>query len=415
MKATIETAPALDVRAFLQAKTDQAVEILKEKGIDVWLTYVRESGENVDPALELIFDGDLTWESALLLTADGEKIAIVGVHDAPELEEMGIYHRVMGYREGISEPLVNTMTRLDPRTIAVNVSENDPLADGLGAGLHRLLRRRLEGTLLADRLVPAEDVIWCLRGRKLPMEIAMIRRAVQETERILEEVVDDIRPGLTARALAQRLRDRAAERGLSCAWTPKMCPIVSTGATSPVGHVTPGEETVARGRLVHVDYGVRAGGYCSDLQRMWWISEHGEAAPEPVQHAFRAVVDAIARAAEALRPDVPGWEVDQVARDWLTGQGFDEYEHALGHQVGRAAHDGGGATLAPRWERYNETPFQRAEAGNVYTLEPSIFLPDWGIIAVEEMVLVTPGGCEFLSSPQREIPALHFPEGRAQS
>ena len=103
-----------------------------------------------------------------------------------------------------------------------------------------------------------------------------------------------------------------------------------------------------------------------------------------------------------------GWEVDQVARDFLTAAGHDEYEHALGHQVGRAAHDGGGATLAPRWERYNETPYQRVEAGNVFTLEPSIVLPDWGLIALEEMVLVTKDGCEFLSSPQKELPILQF-------
>jgi Xaa-Pro aminopeptidase len=407
LRATTES-PALDVRGLLAAKTDQAIEILKEKGIDVWLTYVRESSANVDPALELIFDGDLTWESALILTADGEKIAIVGVHDAPELEDMAIWQRVIGYREGISEPLVNTMTRLSPHSIAVNISENDPLADGLGAGLHRLLKRRFEGTLFGDRLVSAEDVIWCLRGRKIPMEIAAIRRAAQETERILEEATADIRPGVTAKEFAQRIRDRASERGLTSAWMPKICPIVSTGASSPVGHVAPGEEVIARGRLVHVDYGVRADGYCSDLQRMWWVSERGEGPPEPVLHAFQAVADAIVRASDALKPDVPGWEIDQVARDYLTSQGYDEYEHALGHQVGRAAHDGGGATLAPRWERYNETPYQRVEAGNVYTLEPSILLPEHGIVALEEMVLVTAKGCEFLSTPQRELPVLHF-------
>lgn len=408
MRATTETSPALDVRGFLAAKTDQAVEILKEKGIDVWLTYVRESSTNVDPALELIFEGDLTWESALILTADGEKIAIVGVHDAPELEDMGIWQRVIGYREGISEPLVNTMTRLAPHAIAVNVSENDPLADGLGTGLHRLLKRRFEGTLFADRLVSAEDVIWCLRGRKLPMEIAAIRRATHETERILEEAASDIRPGVTARELARRIRERADNRDLAGAWTPKMCPIVSTGASSPVGHVSPGEEAIARGRLVHVDYGVRADGYCADLQRMWWVSERGEGPPEIVLHAFQAVAEAIVRAADALKPEAQGWEIDQVARDYLTSQGYDEYEHALGHQVGRAAHDGGGATLAPRWERYNETPYQRVEVGHVFTLEPSIVLPEHGIVALEEMILVTANGCEFLSTPQRELPVLQF-------
>jgi Xaa-Pro aminopeptidase len=400
----------LDAHAFIVAKTDQAIEILKEKGIDVWVTYVRETIVNVDPTLELIFEGDLTWESALILTADGEKIAIVGVHDAPELEELGIYDRVIGYREGISEPLVNTFTRLAPHTIALNFSENDPLADGLGAGLQKLFLRRLEGTLFGDDIVSAEDVIWSLRGRKLPLEVEAIRRSCRETEAILQQQVSEIRPGLTACDLAARIRDEARARGWRCAWTPKMCPLVTTGPGSRIGHVTPQAETIGPGSLVHVDFGVKIDGYCSDIQRMWHMSSGGSGPPEPVLHAFQTVVDAITKAAEALAPGVQGWEIDQIARDHVTGQGHDEYQHALGHQVGRSPHDGGGATLAPRWERYNETPYRKVESGNVFTLEPSILLPDHGLVSLEEMVLVTDDGCEFLTERQRELPDLNFSE-----
>ncbi|GJM44153.1 MAG: peptidase M24 [Gemmatimonadota bacterium] len=409
MSSTIDREPTLDARKFLIAKTDQATEILKEKGIDVWITYVRESIANVDPALELIFDGDLTWESALILTADGEKIAIVGVHDAPEMEEAGIYKRVIGYREGISEPLVNTMARINPHSIAVNISENDPLADGLGAGLHRLLLRRLEGTIHEDNLVSAEDVIWSLRGRKLPVEVDAIRSAIRHTEELLDQAAADLRPGLAARDFATGIRESASMRGLPCAWTPKMCPIVSTGAASKVGHVSPGAETIGPGSLVHVDFGVRVDGYCADLQRMWYVSANGDGPAEQIAHAFDTINQAITKAAAALHPGVAGWEVDQIARDVLTEAGYEEYQHALGHQVGRAPHDGGGALLAPRWERYNETPYSKVEQGNVFTLEPSILLPDHGMIALEEMVLVTAEGCEFLSKRQMELPILHFP------
>jgi Xaa-Pro aminopeptidase len=408
VSTSTDLAAGLERQAFLTAKTDQAIEILKEKGIDVWITYVRESGTNVDPSLELIFDGDLTWESALILTADGEKIAIVGIHDAPEVEEAGIYGRVIGYREGISEPLVNTITRLDPRTIAVNFSENDPLADGLGAGLHRLLKRRFGGTLFADRLVSAEDVIWSLRGRKLPMEIELLRRCVAETERILEVAARRIRPGLSGFELANIVRGLAEEKGWGCAWTPKLCPIVTTGPDARVGHVSPTRESIAPGSLVHVDFGIRAQGYCSDIQRLWWVAGGaGDGVPEQVQHAFETIVEAIGKSAEALRPGVLGWEVDHIAREFLESRGYDEYQHALGHQLGRSSHDGGGATLAPRWERYNETPFRPVEAGNVFTLEPSIQLPEYGLVALEENVLVTDAGAEFLSRPQRELPVLH--------
>lgn len=400
----------LDARSFLRAKTDQAIEILKEKGIDVWLTYVRESGANVDPSLELIFEGDLTWESALILTADGEKIAIVGVHDAPDIEDADVYTRVIGYREGITEPLVNTLSRIAPHSVAINVSENDPLADGLGAGLHQLLLRRLADTAYHDQLVPAEDIIWSLRARKLPMEVDMIRTAVKETEAILRDVAEQIEPGQTAASLANWMRSTAYAKGFRTAWVPKMCPIVTVGAGSPVGHVSPRDEAVTAGAVVHVDFGVKYSNYCADLQRMWWVSGNGDGPAEPVAHAFEAIVAAIQKAKDALKPGVQGWEIDQIARDHLQEQGYEEFQHALGHQVGRAAHDGGGATLAPRWERYNETPYRKVEKNSVFTIEPSILLEEHGIISLEEMVLVTEDACEWLSTPQTELPVLHFPE-----
>jgi Xaa-Pro aminopeptidase len=142
---------------------------------------------------------------------------------------------------------------------------------------------------------------------------------------------------------------------------------------------------------------------------MWYISREGDGLPEPVAHAFACVNHAIEKAAASLKPGNLGWEIDQIARDVLAEEGYEEYQHALGHQLGRSAHDGGGATLAPRWERYNETPYRPVEAGNIFTLEPSIVLPDYGLVAIEENLLVTENGCEFLSNRQTELPVLYFP------
>ncbi|HMB68046.1 MAG TPA: M24 family metallopeptidase, partial [bacterium] len=215
--------------------------------------------------------------------------------------------------------------------------------------------------------------------------------------------------GQTAVELADVIRELSRDKGSECAWTPKICPIVTVGPSTRVGHVSPTQqETVATGGLVHVDFGVKHQGYCADLQRMWWVAEQGEGVPEPVQTAFDTIVKAIEKAAAALKPGVVGWEIDKIARDTLTSAGYEEYGHALGHQLGRSAHDGGGAALAPRWERYNETPFRPVEKSSVFTLEPSILVPDYGLIALEEDVLVTADGCEFLSKPQRTLPVLEF-------
>ncbi|MDW7682397.1 MAG: M24 family metallopeptidase, partial [bacterium] len=157
------------------------------------------------------------------------------------------------------------------------------------------------------------------------------------------------------------------------------------------------------GHIMNMDFGVRIDDYVSDLQRSWYFLKNGEvAAPDSVQHAFSTVRDAISRAAEFLRPGVEGWKVDAVARQYIVSQGYDEYPHALGHQVGREAHDGSGV-LCPKWERYGDLPYFKVEAGQVYTLEPRVTCAGHGVATIEEEVVVTENGCEFLSPRQMEL------------
>jgi len=103
-----------------------------------------------------------------------------------------------------------------------------------------------------------------------------------------------------------------------------------------------------------------------------------------------------------MKPGVKGIAVDQAARTLIVESGYDEFPHALGHQVGRFAHDGT-ALLGPAWEKYAEKPFLPLEQGMVFTIEPRLTVPGRGVVTVEEMVLITRGGAEYLSDPQREI------------
>ena len=189
-----------DVRLIAE-KLAQATGILNEFGVDVWLTFVRETSMSPDPMLELIFGGDLTWQSAFLLTKTGESIAIVGTFDSANLLEMGVYSKVVGYDEGISMPLRTELERLDPQTIAINYSEGDVAADGLSYGMYRNLVRMLQGTAYGERLISAEKLNFALRGRKSKTEIARIQQAVRTTEMLFDEVEAYVRPGMTQRCL----------------------------------------------------------------------------------------------------------------------------------------------------------------------------------------------------------------------
>jgi Xaa-Pro aminopeptidase len=138
------------------------------------------------------------------------------------------------------------------------------------------------------------------------------------------------------------------------------------------------------------------------MQRTFYILEEGEsAAPPEVQAGFDTIVRAIEESRQAMRPGIEGRAI-AVARGLISGAGYDELPHALGHQVGRYSHDGT-AILGPAWEKYAQKPFQPLEEAMVFTIEPRLIVPERGVATIEEMVVVTRNGAELLSNPQTQL------------
>jgi Xaa-Pro aminopeptidase len=389
---------------LVQEKVEQALGILDEQEIDLWLTFVRETSASGDPVLPLIYgEGDLTWQSALMLTRTGERIAIVGRFDAESAKGTGAYQNVIGYDDSLRLELLPALERLDPARIALNYSTDDVLADGLSHGLYQILMGYLHDTPCADRIVSAEGIIQALRGRKTAGEISRIKAAVETTQQIYERTFSYLQPGMTEIEIGDYMQAQLEVFGVGPAWHEGHCPTVNAGPDSPVGHVGRTEQVIQRGQLLHFDFGVKQDAYCSDIQRVVYLLAPGESQPpEPVQRGFDTVVRAVQAAVEAMKPGVLGKDVDAEARSVVTGAGYPEYKYGTGHHLGRLAHDGGGI-LGPTWERYGDSPFQPLEAGQVYTVEPGLAVPGYGYIGLEEDVLVTEDGAEYLSAPQREL------------
>lgn len=389
--------------SIVQEKASQAIEIMKEKQIDMWLTFVRETTAAGDPVLPLIYGHGLTWQSALIFTKSGERIAIVGKYEAETVRRTGTYTQIIPYDEAISPILRATLERLKPAQIAINYSRNDVLADGLPYGLYQVLCSHLAGTPFVDRFVSADGIIAVLRGRKTAGEIARIRAAIDTTAKIYANTFDYAQIGRSEAQISRFMQDQLRQFGVQPGWELDHCPIVSTGPESAGGHVGPTELTIQPGHILHIDFGVNQDDYCSDIQRVAYFLASGEVQPPAeVQRGFDTIVRAIQETVAMMKPGVLGKDADALARRIVVEAGYPEFKHATGHQLGRLAHDGAGL-LGPLWERYGDTPNYPLEAGQVYTIEPSLFVIGYGLMSTEEDVLVTEHGAEFLSQPQTKL------------
>ena len=388
---------------LIKEKIAQAVILLKEFDLDCWITFTRESAINGDPVLPFLVEGSLTWHSALIVTRTGFTAAVVGEYDRRSVEDLEAYGEVIGYVKGFGEPFQSLMTKINPATIALNYSAESEICDGITHGMYLTMVELLAGIGMQDRIVQADRIVSALRQRKTGTEIRAIGRAIAQTLEIYGAVAGFVRPGRSEREIAGFVREEMTRRSLEPAWDVNTCPAVFTGPDTAAAHYAPTERLVERGHVLNMDFGVRVDGYCSDLQRTFYVLAPGEVrAPQDVQRGFDTIVNAIEMARRAMRPGVQGIEVDRVARDLVTSGGYPEFPHALGHQVGRFAHDGT-ALLGPAWEKYARKPFYPLEPGMVFTLEPRLPVEGKGIATIEEMVVVTTSGADWLSAPQKEL------------
>ncbi len=384
-------------------KQQQAIELLNEKNIDMWLTFVRETGNIKDPMMDMLVGTGATWHSAFILTKSGDTVAVIGSLEEANLKSVGTFKEIKSYLKSVKNDFLEIMKKYDPQKIAINFSRNSSLADGLTHGCYLELIDLLKDTPYKDRLVSSEDLVAALRGRKSDAEIELMKTAIKETIRIFNEVTDFIKPGKTEKDVADFVKNLVEERGFGLAWDEEHCPAVFTGPDSAGAHSGPTNRVIERGHILNMDFGLNINGYCSDLQRTWYIlRENEDTPPAEVLHGFNTILESVTLAAQALKPGKLGCEIDDVARNYIVEKGYSEYPHALGHQIGRVAHDGG-ALLSPRWERYGNLPYMPVEKNQVFTIEPRLSVPGYGVATVEEEVLITEDGCKFISDRQTEI------------
>ena len=379
-------------------------EALTENDVDAWLITGRESIMKSEPILSVLGDMDFIIATTLIFTAAGKCIAIVSPLDVEGYKLIEGIDEVVEYQTTMEESIYEVFSKLKPKTLALNYCSSDAAADGLTVGMYRMLERVFERLDHTMQTVSAFPIVSDVRGRKTSSQIEKIRHCAVKADEYLRRVPEICKKGTTSLDIFNFLHDVAYKDGYGMSWADSQCPGVSVDPNVPSGHMGIVSTPIKEGYLINIDYGVSKDGYCSDLQRMYYVlKENEDDAPEEVKKAFYLVRDAIREAKEFMREGVTGFQVDQIARHKIVDEGYDSWNAALGHQVGHQTHDGG-TILANRRPRYNrpeliDTPLR---VGNVFTIEPGIETP-WGRVGIEEDVVITEHGTEWLVEPQQEL------------
>mgnify|MGYP001065658513 CR=1 FL=1 len=388
-----------------------ALQAMREEKIDMWIILTREYA--VDPlAKDFSADKAVAKTAIIFINEDTalKKIAICASYDTDPLQKSGIYDTIISYKkEGLAQHLKNIVEGKKPKKIAINISQDSPLADGLTASMLDYLKNTL-GEEYASKFVSSENIVIAYRSRLLPEEIEIIKEAVKITEEIIAKALSPevIKPGKTTeKDIANYIKKLMRDYGVGPSWEAESCPSVNAGITR--GHSEPTDYIIQRGDLITIDFGINLSGYCSDIQRTAYVLRKDETQPPDfIKKMWETNVKAIEAGFEKIKPGATGFEVDSASRSIIISAGYEEYPHAAGHVIGYSTHEIG-PILGPNWkDRYGKKVFYRLLPNQVFALEPSVYLYSkekngYLRIGIEEDVLVTETGAEFLSTPQKEL------------
>jgi Xaa-Pro aminopeptidase len=249
-------------------------------------------------------------------------------------------------------------------------------------------------------LVASDDLVELVRAVKDEAEIAIMRHAADVANEAFERLLSEIRVGMTEREIATLLEQHMVELGASGT---SFSTIVACGPGGAQPHAVPTDRPVRPGEPLLIDFGCRVDGYCSDTTRTFCIGE-----PDPKLVELYAIVrEAQDAGFKALADGVRrGRDVDAASRAVIEAAGYGEqYFHSLGHGIGLAIHE-----LPVTAKLRVQTPESDAEMAKIEHLEPNsvisnepgIYIPGWGGVRLEDMVLVTTDGYELMTARNPE-------------
>ena len=248
--------------------------------------------------------------------------------------------------------------------------------------------QKLKEKLPRVSFVPLAGEIKDLRARKEPEELEKIRQAIRIASASFADALPRMKPGAGERNVADFLEFRMKRNGGD---KPAFDTVLASGPRAALPHGAASEKRMQKQETVVVDFGVRFKGYNSDETKTLILGK----LDDQQRKIYETVRRAQGKAMRAIRPGVSVRRIDATAREVITRAGYGKYfGHGTGHGVGLAVHEE--PSISPRGVGV-------VQEGMVFTVEPGIYIPGWGGVRLEDMVLVTSRGVEVLTGLSKDL------------
>lgn len=225
---------------------------------------------------------------------------------------------------------------------------------------------------------------------KTNQEIQLIKKAADIASYTMNEVMNYIRENkrvteLEVAGFAKYVMEKQGAENYS------FQPFIMSGVDSALPRRVPSTKELVEGELIVFDMGCIYEGYCSDITRTFALGTVNEKQKEIYDISYEAQK----RAIQAIRPGKTAEEIDAVARDYIIEQGYGDYfPHLTGHGIGVSVHE---------YPIIDQGEQAVLEENMIVTIEPGIYLPDVGAVRIEDMILITTDGYEYLTNSPRDL------------
>jgi Xaa-Pro dipeptidase len=356
-------------------------------------------GENAGGTAVFLFYNDADGFHSLVFSPSGE---------AKALDDLDIHDEVVSVERGTSAVGMAAafIKDQDFKTIAVNSSDSNAMADGLSYTQRDDLEAKLGA--LSSRLVSSTDLVYEWLSIKLPQEVDILRKAAQLTADWQIEAYKHVIPGESTDAdIAKFLKQKMAAYGVTDGWAPDQNPNVNSGPDRGHSHAT--DKVIMPGDVIQIDFGIKVyDRWVSDIQRFAYVLKDGETeAPKDIMHYWESGKAGNRAALAAMKPGVKGVDVDRAQRVLMEKAGSDYVMWSTGHPVGYVAHDVGPNLGGSQASHVRPASQKELKAGMTFAFDGfhAWKLPngDTKTISVEEMAVVKKDGAEYLIAPQEDL------------